>query len=147
MPWFHILLLSIVLVAVAAKVATMKRKTGGPGGNLPKTEKKPPWWFYGFQLAFFCLFTYYLFFRTETTHQDNYHLAIMGIFLCVMLVQFIREFIAQHAQFSIKSIMLLTLGVAVLCSIYSCFGLDVVILILLTAGMLISLWFQNRKEK
>ena len=51
----------------------------------------------------------------------------MGICLCVLFIQFFREFFKQHAQYSIKSPFVLTFCVAVLCSIYKCFGYDVVL--------------------
>jgi hypothetical protein len=109
-------------------------------------SNKSPWWFYGFQFVIFCFYTYYMVFR-NARNLDHFCLMIMGVYLCFMLFQFIREFFKQHAQYTIKSLLILTFCVAVLCSIYSCFGFHVVFWIIFLGGALMSMWVRNRYKK
>jgi hypothetical protein len=111
----------------------------------PNISKKPPWWFYGLQFVFFCLL-FITIFRSGNRSNDCFYNSLIGICLSVLLIQFIREFFKQHAQFSIKSLLILTFYVAVLCSIYSCFGYEIMFWVIFISFMIISLRFGKTTE-
>ena len=137
MTWvFAITLVLIVLAAIL-----FRKKWEQWAGQTTATKRTSPWWMYGLQFVFFCLLFGDLFVQTRTGTVDYSRYLIPGICLGLMLFQFIREFFKQHAQFSIKSLLILTFCVAVFCSIYSCFGYQVLIWVLIGSYLIITIRF------
>lgn len=97
-----------------------------------KTKKQTPWWSYGIQVIFICL----LFAQGGWEGHDYRHYALIGTCLLIMLVMFIYQFIKQQAQYTIKTMMIVTFVVAVFCSIYSCFGFSAVFWLLMIVYMI-----------
>jgi hypothetical protein len=143
-PWIFLIFLIVYLAAAVINRLKRRQSENPQEGAIPR---KSPWWLYGFQFVFFCFYTYYSFFRTDNKIVDYDLLAMMGFCLVIMFFQFVREFIKQHAQYSIKSVMMLTVGVAMLCSIYSCFGLTVLLWTMLLLSLILSQWVRIRMEK
>ena len=63
-----------------------------------------------------------------------------------MLIQFIRQFIKQHAQYSIRTMLIVTFVVAVLCSIYSCFGFSTVSWLIMILFVLVAMYGSNQTQ-
>ena len=106
----------------------------------PNNSNKPPWWTYGLPFVICCL----LFINSIRIGKGNlgyYFYSLMGICISIILIQFIREFFKQHAQFSIKNLLILTFCVAVLCSIYSCYGYEIMVLVLVISYMILSIGY------
>jgi hypothetical protein len=107
-------------------------------------DKKPnsPWWLLGLNLVFFCL----LFSRNFSSllnGHDYFLWAIMGVLLLTLFIQFGRQFRLQHAQYSIRSLLILTAIVAVLCSIYTYLGFFAIMIIVGLAQFAASIYWQK----
>jgi len=100
-----------------------------------KAKKQMPWWYYGVQLIFICL----LLAQTDWQRRDYSHYIFMGTCLLIVLVMFIYQFIKQQAQYTIKTMMIATVVVAVFCSIYRCFGFRTVVWLLMIGYLIASL--------
>ena len=98
-----------------------------------KSKKPSPWWLLGFQFIFFCLMAAEG--GWSNWGYDRY--VFWGAILLLMLLQFIHQFIKQHAQYSIRTMLIVTFVVAVLCSIYSCFGFSTVSWLIMIVYLLV----------
>lgn len=108
-----------------------------------KSKRQSPWWFIGFQFIFFCL----LFTHGGWKRWDYAHGVFVGAILLIMLIQFIHQFIKQQAQYSIKTMMIATFVVAVLCSIYSCFGFETVFWLIVIVYFITSICVASRTKE
>ena len=79
-------------------------------------------------------------------NYDYLYLTSMGVVLVYYFIRFIREFIIQRAQYSIKSILILMLCVAILCSIYECIGLYTVLYIILIISAIAAHMAQSKNN-
>jgi uncharacterized membrane protein YphA (DoxX/SURF4 family) len=108
-------------------------------------ENKPvnqPWWLLGLNVVFCCL----LFSRNISSllnGHDYFLWAIMGVGLLALVVQFVRQFRLQHAQYSIRSLLILTAIVAVLCSIYTYLGFFAIMIIICLGQIAASIYWQK----
>ena len=100
-----------------------------------KAKKQAPWWYYGVQLIFICL----LLAESGWKGRDYFHYVFMGAILLLVLIMFIHQFIKQQAQYTIKTMMIATVVVAVFCSIYRCFGFHTVFWLLMIGYLIASL--------
>ena len=112
-----------------------------------EAKKQTPWWYYGVQLIFICL----LLAQSDWQRRDYSHYAFMGTCLLIVLVLFIYQFIKQQAQYTIKTMMIATVVVAVFCSIYRCFGFHTVFWLLMIGYLIASLcashWAREGENK
>jgi hypothetical protein len=108
-----------------------------------KSKRQTPWWYYGLQLIFICLMVV----QGGWREHDYFHWFFMGACVLFMLVLFIRQFIKQQAQYSIKAMMIATFVVAVFCSIYSCFGPNVFFHSILIVYVIVLLCVGNRTSE
>jgi O-acetyl-ADP-ribose deacetylase (regulator of RNase III) len=100
-----------------------------------KAKKQMPWWYYGVQLIFICL----LLAEGGWRGNDYFHYVFMGAILLLVLIMLIHQFIKQQAQYTIKTMMIATVVVAVFCSIYRCFGFRTVVWLLMIGYLIASL--------
>ena len=100
-----------------------------------KSKKQMPWWYYGVQLIFICL----LLAQGGWKGRDYFHYVFIGACVLFVLVMFIYQFIKQQAQYTIKTMMIATVVVAVSCSIYKCFGSHTVFWLILIVYIIASL--------
>jgi O-acetyl-ADP-ribose deacetylase (regulator of RNase III) len=112
-----------------------------------KAKKQMPWWYYGVQVIFICL----LLAQSDWQRRDYFHYLFMGTCLLLVLVTFIHQFIKQQAQYTIKTMMIATVVVAVFCSIYRCFGFHTVYFLILILYVIILLcagrWAKEGESK
>ena len=103
---------------------------------------KSPWWLLGLNLVFFCLL-----FSSNISSLLNGHdyflWAIMGVGMLALVIQFVRQFRLQHVQYSIRSLLVLTAIVAVLCSIYTYLGFMAIIVIAWFASVIGGLYWKS----
>jgi hypothetical protein len=89
-----------------------------------------PWWLFGMSCVYAVLILSYL---VPFLHEDNFlfivPLIMVGTLGLISFFNFVREFFRQHAQYSIRSILILTLCTAILCSAYSCIGLGYLLVV------------------
>jgi hypothetical protein len=145
-PWLFALLL-LYLVVRAYQRKTAKRSEDSLEAQDNAQPKIQPWWFWGFHVAFMSFVALHYCFQPGRGNDDYFFPVFVGGMLLYFLFQFIREFFKQHAQYSIKSLLILTFCVAVLCSIYSCFGYHVVFIIVLFASAILSHYIQDRHKQ
>ena len=97
---------------------------------MTDSENNKPWWIVGLNFSYLCL---WLLFLAKFLRKDNigflFPLSIIGIWVLVVFIHFIRDCYKQKAQYTIKSVLILTFCIAVFCSIYSCFGLGAVLFV------------------
>lgn len=106
-------------------------------------RKKPlPWWFLGFHFIFYCLIVAQI--ARRQWHYSDY--VVWGAILLLMLIQFIKQFVKQHAQYSIRTMLIVTFVVVVLCSIYSCFGFSTVSWLIMIVFVLVAMYGSNQTQ-
>jgi hypothetical protein len=114
--------------------------------NLPAIRpNKKPWWYYGLMVIVFAQMLFYVKFKIAS-------FAFIMLVINVMLFAaiFVREFIKQRAQYTIRSLLILTFCVAVMCSVYLYTGIKVVgmiINILILAAFFISIYYEPTRNK
>lgn len=112
-------------------------------------SKEQPWWLIGFYLSIMCLISTHVIFGPASKTRGYFYWFLVGFALLVYAVQFVRQFRQQHAQYSIRSLLILTLLVAVLCSIYTYLGFSAVVILLCLAFVVTSFYVHitDRQEK
>jgi hypothetical protein len=107
---------------------------------LMNEDKKPylyPWWFSGLHLVFVCLMLWVFASINRDANIGYLFYSLFGFSLLGSAVTLIINFYKQRAQYTIKSILIVTCCVAVFCSIYTCFGQFTLILVYCAFFMLI----------
>ena len=107
-----------------------------------KSKKPSPWWLLGFQFILFC----FIVAQSGWGYRHYRHYVLWGAILLLMLIQFIWQFVKQHARYSIRTMLIATFVVAVLCSIYSCFGFDTVFGLVLVVYFLVVMYGPTRTQ-
>jgi O-acetyl-ADP-ribose deacetylase len=114
-----------------------------------KRSKPQPWWLIGFQLIVFCVLVCRLFLHVGLANGGHFLYllyTVMGVLIFATLFRLIDQFIKQQAQYSIRSMMIVTFCVAVLCSIYSCFGFETVYWLLMFAFLITAARVGKRRD-
>lgn len=87
--------------------------------------------------------------RTWHTSDKVILFPIIGLSALLPLILLINDIIRQRPQYSLKAILILTFLVAVLCSIYKCFGFDGVFAVILSVYLVVPIYayLRNRHKK
>jgi hypothetical protein len=125
MDWFLIL----IIFALMAIPYAMAYRQNNKLTEAERKKREEPWWIQGIYVAFptllLCDYIYDCVYERSAYSRLSYNpfvLIMLGFSILMAIGQFIYLFIKQHAQYTIRDILVLTLIVAVFCSIYATFG-------------------------
>ena len=104
------------------------------------------WWQYGYGGFMFLIWNIYIYSRNNRPSVNCSELIFScGVFAAAMLMC-IRGIIRQKPQFTIRGLLLITLFVAMLCSIYKCFGFYVFVIIAILMYVLFGIYSEHTKD-
>ena len=109
--------------------------------------RQQPWWLYGFYLIAMSIWSYFVLSIRGISHNDYLTYAFVGVMVLVPLIGFVNAIIKQRAQFTIKNLMILTLCIAVLCSVYKCYGFFPIPIIIIIAYTITALILLTKPDK